>query len=101
MRFQKFNEFLKEREVAEVAAPAIGTPNDKLNRTAFDLDKERVIFNNRFSDPREGEKIIKIAGYRSVAEFLHDKNPRKWASLKIPGQENYRDGPVDDKLGMM
>lgn len=103
MRFQKFNEFLKEREVAEAAAPAIGTPNDKLNRTAFSQDRERVTFNNRFSDPKEGEKVIKIAGYDSVADFLQDKNPRKWANLKIPGQDNYRDGPVkvDDKMGMM
>jgi hypothetical protein len=98
MRFQKFEEFLKEREVTELAAaPAIGIPNDKLNRTAFAQDQERVIFNNRFPDPKEGEHIIKLAGYRSVAEFLQNPDPRKWSRLKIPGQENYRDGPVDDK----
>lgn len=98
MRFQKFQEFLKEREVDETVAPAIGTPNEKLNRTAFSQDRERVIFNNRFPDPKEGERIIKLAGYKSVAEFLQDPNPRKWANLKIPGQENYRDGPVDAKM---
>ena len=105
MRFRKFNEFLKEREVEEHAAPAIGTPNDKLNRTAFDMDKERITFNNRFSDPKEGEKVVRLAGYGSVTEFFRDKNPRKWATLKMPGADNWRDGPihdkVDDKDGMM
>lgn len=102
MRFQKFNEFLKEREVEEAAAPAIGTPNDKLNRSAFDMDKERITFNNRFSDPKEGERVVKLTGkYTSVADFLRDKNPRKWATLKMPGADNWRDGPVDDKMGMM
>jgi hypothetical protein len=101
MRFRKFNEFLKEREVEESAAPAIGTPNDKLNRSAFDLDRERVVFNNRFSDPKEGEKVVMLTGrYKSVADFLRDKNPRKWATLKMPGADNWRDGPVDDKMGM-
>lgn len=83
MRFRKFQDFLKEREVAESHHHA------GLNRTAFDYDKRLAQFNARFSDPAEGERIVRAAGYKSVGEFVSDPDERKWSRLKMPGQENY------------
>ena len=87
MRFQKFNDFLKERELGESHGTHSG--NDKLNRPALDYDRKLAQFNARFNDPKEGEHIVKLAGYKSVGEFLSDPDERKWSRLKIPGQENY------------
>ena len=81
MRFQKFNDFLKERDISEV--------NASLNRTALDYDKRLAQFNGRFSDPKQGEEIVKSAGYNSIGAFLSDPNQKKWSRLRIPGQQNY------------
>lgn len=81
MRFRKFDDFLKEREVSE--------SNGSLNRTALDHDKKLAQFNARFSDPQQGENIVKAAGYENVGAFIMSPNPRKWSKLRIPGQENY------------
>jgi hypothetical protein len=81
MRFRKFDDFLKEREVSE--------SNGSLNRTALDYDKKLAQFNARFSDPQQGENIVKAAGYKSVGAFVMDSDQRKWSKLRIPGQENY------------
>jgi hypothetical protein len=81
MRFRKFNDFLKEREVSE--------SNDSLNRTALDYDKKLAQFNARFDDPKQGENIVKAAGYKSVGAFIMDPDQKKWSKLRIPGQENY------------
>jgi len=82
MRFRKFNDFLKEREVSE-------SHNDSLNRTALDYDKKLAQFNARFSDPKQGENIVRAAGYKSVGAFVMDPDQKKWSKLRIPGQENY------------
>ena len=82
MRFRKFNEFLQEREVIESHGGA-------LNRSALDYDRKLAQFNARFDDPKQGEDIIKAAGYKSIGAFVSDPDERKWSKLKMPGQENY------------
>jgi hypothetical protein len=81
MYFQKFNDFLKKREISEA--------NGSLNRTAMDFDKKLTQFNARFNDPKQGDEVVKSAGYKSVADFVSDPNQKKWSKLRIPGQENY------------
>ena len=81
MRFLKFNEFLKDRDVSE--------SNNTLNRTALDYDKILAQFNARFDDPKQAEDIVRSAGYSSVTAFVNDPNPKKWSRLRVPGQENY------------
>ena len=76
-------EFLKERDQYVEA-------NDALNRPALDYaDRKLAQFNARFSDPKEGEEIVKKAGYPSVGAFVADADDRKWSKLRMPGQENY------------
>lgn len=82
MHFQKFDDFLKKREVSE-------STNTSLNRTALDYDKKLTQFNARFSDPKQGLSIVNAAGYKSVGEFIMDPNQSKWSRLRIPGQKNY------------
>jgi len=82
MRFRKFNDFLKDRDVSESA-------NGSLNRAALDYDKKLAQFNARFDDPQQGESIVRAAGYKSVGEFVMDPNQKKWSKLRIPGQQNY------------
>jgi hypothetical protein len=79
MSIRKFNEFLKDREIIESG----------LNRSAMDYSKKLAEFNARFDDPKQGEEIVKSAGYASIGDFLRDTNERKWSKLKMPGQENY------------
>lgn len=82
MRFRKFNDFLKERDVSE-------SNNGSLNRTALDYDKKLAQFNARFDDPQQGDNIVKAAGYKSVGAFVMDPDHKKWSKLRIPGQQNY------------
>jgi len=82
MRFRKFDDFLKEREVSE-------SYSGSLNRTALDYDKKLAQFNARFDDPKQGDEIVRAAGYKSVGAFVTDPDQKKWSRLKIPGQQNY------------
>jgi hypothetical protein len=36
------------------------------------------------------EEMLKTAGYKDIPSFIADPDDRKYAKLKIPGQENYR-----------
>lgn len=83
MNFQKFSEFLKNREIDE------SYQNKKLNRSALDYDKRLAQFNGRFKDPQEADGIIRAAGYATVGAFVNDPDERKWSKLKMPGQQNY------------
>jgi hypothetical protein len=80
MSFRKFQDFLRERDLAE---------SHGLNRSALDYDRKLTQFNSRFDDPKQGEEIIKAAGYSSIAQFLADSDDRKWSKLRMPGQKNY------------
>lgn len=82
MRFQKFNDFLKDREVSESA-------NGSLNRPALDYANKLAQFNARFDDPKQAEEIVKSAGYKSVGAFVSDPDQKKWSRLRMPGQQNY------------
>lgn len=63
---------------------------DPLNRNALSYERKLAELNGRFDNPREAERVIQMAGYASVGEFLSDPDEMKWCKLKIPGQENYR-----------
>lgn len=80
MEFKRFADFLKEKDMVET---------HHANREAMDYDVKMQGFINRFPDIKEGEKIVKAAGYPSIKDFLNDRNPNKWSRLRIPGQRNY------------
>ena len=82
MSFKKFNDFLQEREIIE-------SNNTLLNRTALNYDRKLAQFNSRFDDPKQADDIVRAAGYRSVSDFVVDRNSNKWSKLRIPGQGNY------------
>ena len=84
MRLQKFSEFFKNRELVEDSSP-----NKNLNRSALDYDRKLAQFNARFSDPKKGSEIVQSAGYKTIGDFLNDRDERKWSKLREPGQENY------------
>jgi hypothetical protein len=83
MPFEKFTEFLDKRTLKE-----------ELNAAANQIDKRRQIFNNwmdaKHLNSEQVEEMLKTAGYKDIPSFIADPDDRKYAKLKIPGQENYR-----------
>lgn len=80
MQFQKFEEFVKTKEISEANLPAMQS------------DRRRLIFNNTFKDrdPKEVEQAIMNSGrWSSVQEFINDQNDSKYSKLKFPGAENW------------
>ena len=73
MQFQKFQEFLKTRDIYEWG----------INNPDLESGRRRLEFNRRFPDKEEGEKIVRASGWRDSNEFLNDKNERKWTKLKF------------------
>jgi len=83
MLLEKFKEFLDKRTLKE-----------ELNKTANEYDKKRQIFNNWMNahnlDSEKVEEMLKGAGYSDIRAFIADPSDKKYAKLRIPGQENYR-----------
>lgn len=86
MRFKKFQEFLD----GKLAESHLAKQKNPLNRHALDYEKKLAELNGRFDNPREAQRVILMAGYGSIGEFINDSDEMKWCKLKIPGQENYR-----------
>jgi hypothetical protein len=78
-KFKKFIDFVNEKNLEESA----------LNKAAMEYDRKVKEFSSRFQDHKEGENIVKSAGYKDVHHFLSDPDTKKWSKLKIPGQKNY------------
>lgn len=86
MPIEKFKEFLDKRTLKE-----------ELNKAANDIDRKRGIFNNWMDahhlDSAKVEEMLLKAGYKGdnlIVQFIANNDPKKYSSLKIPGQENYR-----------
>lgn len=83
MSLEKFTEFLDKRTLKE-----------ELNAAANQFDKKRQIFNNwmdaKHLTPEQVQQMLTAAGYKDQKEFIADPDERKYAKLRIPGQENYR-----------
>lgn len=81
MRFQKFEEFVKTREISESA-----------NQSALQADRRRLIFNNTFKDrdPKEVEQAVMGSGrWKNIQQFINDPDDSKYAKLKFPGAGNW------------
>jgi len=81
MKFRKFEEFLKTREISERA-----TVN------GVDVDRRRLTFNNTYAneDPKVVEKAILATGkWPTVQAFINDPDESKYSKVKMPGAENW------------